>query len=89
MAVQTWGVEVAVLAVLAAGLVGRDARADCSVDADCKGGRVCAAGSCVARCKVDKDCSGDETCSSRACVSYALHGAGSRLRGRGDPSSRA
>ena len=44
------------------------ASADCAVDGDCKSGRVCRAGSCVAPCAVDKDCPGELVCSGGACV---------------------
>ena len=64
-----------VVAALAVGLFAHDARADCAQDADCKGGRVCTAGTCLVPaskvCAVDKDCPGDQTCSSRVCVAGA------------------
>lgn len=44
-----------------------EVRADCASDSDCKGGRICVAGSCRRTCSADKDCPGDEVCEGNLC----------------------
>ena len=51
----------------------QSARADCSRDADCKGGRICVANSCTERkaCALDRDCPGEQVCDRNSCVAPA------------------
>jgi Cys-rich repeat protein len=51
------------------------ASAQCTSNADCKGGRICQAGRCVdveaTRCGKDTDCPGDQVCRAGACGAAA------------------
>lgn len=48
----------------------------CKTDSDCRGGKICVSGTCVAssKCKTDSDCRDGKSCVSGACVTPAESG---------------
>ena len=55
--------------VIAGALLSSTAWAQCTSNADCKGGRACQAGACVdASCSKDTDCPGNQICRAAKCT---------------------
>src|SRR5262245_49762383 len=54
---------------VAGALCASSSQAQCASDLECKGGRVCAGGSCVnAPCSKDSDCAGAAICDRGSCT---------------------